>query len=527
MDFATIDPDVRDSWEAYEREFLLQELPDVDTRPGSVPNELLVRPAAASFAEREAYLRQYADNYSISVMAQSSSPDDAMADKLCANIGVTRKPGAVATGSVALWTSQTADVFMYNDNKLIGYDGTVMRVAKTYIGTLDLTDKTSTDTIEYRQMLQVGDRYVFVVPVETSTAYAGVMAAGSAITLDPAHSQIDSAEVASPISGGSLAETSTAMLNRALEGLALKAPIGTIHVEALLAESSYNVMSSAVFGMGDAEQTRGRRDALGVDAGGRVDAVVRTSQMPTVDVLTKTCAKLSSGQWRALITRYDSPGFYRVVKILTASSVSELTDQTAITVTPGYESETHGPWLPDAASARFSAYQTAAIDFTFDGVTGTSAEFQIWLERMPSLEELQAYVQQPDLRGRGSDLLVKAAVPVYVDIHVALVASSQADVDTATQAILDMVNTTAVGKGVLSSTDIVIAVRNVLPTATIDLPVRMEAEIWTPGGTIESISSYDGELKVPTKASVGLFPTNSIFIASAGSVEVRLSAGVF
>ena len=64
-----------------------------------MPSPKAVRPAAASFAERESYLDQYADNYSIAVMATMPNPDAAMADKLCANIGVTRKTGAVATGA--------------------------------------------------------------------------------------------------------------------------------------------------------------------------------------------------------------------------------------------------------------------------------------------------------------------------------------------------------------------------------------------------------------------------------------------
>jgi hypothetical protein len=320
------------------------------------------------------------------------------------------------------------------------------------------------------------------------------------------------------------------MLNRALEGLAAKAPMGKIHIEALLADSGYNVMSSAVFGMGDPEQTRGRKDALGVDAGGRVDAVVRTAQMPSVDTITKTCAMQSSGKWRAIFDRYESPGFYRVAKILSTTSVSVLTDQSAITMTPGYLSETGGPWLPDATCARFSAYQTMLVDFTFEGVTGATgatADFQLWLDRMPSIEAIQDYVQRPDLKGRGSDLLIKAAVPVYVDIKVGLVASSQADTDTAAQAILDMVNALPVGKGVLSAADMVLAVRDVLPDASIDLPIRSEAEIWTPEGTIVRISSYEGELKVPTKLDLGLTPANSIFIASSESIDVKLSAGVF
>lgn len=525
MDFATIDPTVQATWEAYEREFLLKELPDVDTRPGSVPNELIVRPAAASFAEREAYLKTYADNYSIAVMAQSSDPDAAMADKLCANIGVTRKAGSVATGAAALWNDGTSDVFMYRDNKLVAGSVT-MRVPKTYVGTTDLSGKVDSDTVEYRLMLRSGASYLFVVPVETEEAYGGTLAAGTALTLSPLHSQVDSAEVASPVTGGALPETTTAMLNRALEGLAAKAPMGRIHIEALLADSGYNVMSSAVFGMGDVEQTRGRRDALGVDAGGRVDACVRTSQAPVVDVITKTCAKQASGDWRAIITRYDSPGFYRVVKILSPTSVAELSDPGAIMLTPGFQSESGGPWLPDAASARFSAYQTMAVDFPFEGITGTSAVFQLWLERMPSIEELQAYVQRPDLKGRGSDLLIRAAVPVYVSLQVAVVATSQADVETAATAVVDMINELPVGQGVLSVADVVLAVRAAVPGAQVDLPVRMEGEIWTPAGTLERIQSYDGELKVPYLPDYGLTPANAVFLATADTVSAGLSAGV-
>jgi hypothetical protein len=114
---------------------------------------------------------------------------------------------------------------------------------------------------------------------------------------------------------------------------------------------------------------------------------------------------------------------------------------------------------------------------------------------MAGLADLQNYVDKDTEHFIGQDIAVKAAVPVALDIgctvHSATTLTDD-DLEGIRQAIVDYVNSTEVGIGVLNFSDIRAAVLVTYPDVDLRLPCVITGNIMTKDGAIDAITSNTG-----------------------------------
>lgn len=462
--------------------------PRLLTAAGSVLRELLIRPVAYVYAWILANFNKMFNESTMEYLQTSTSTDNETADAVASNYFVSRRSGVRSRSMITLIIS-SATVQIPAGSAFI-VDGIRLLTERTIIG------------MGSRYELVNGVQYVPVMPYDTSagTFMCGVpvvsaeignieCAAGADVTMGFANSSVVEALLTSPVSGGRDIETDAELMDRAEYNTA-NAGIGSYYgIKKKLADSPVDVLGLGVVAGEDAPMFRARYNTVGVSPGGYVDCYIKTYNQYMADVLS-------------LHIDYDSPVTEHTIRIddimhsgLFAVRSLRVNGEAIPAYRVSFESSSD---ILDGRGARLSIYQVTVISFsTPSAVTQLDAGIDVLY--MPGIHDVQTYMDTSANRFIGQSLMIKAAVPVRVAVACKLAYNGELTEDIISgikTSMVDCVNTTPVGAGILNFSDMEKAVRQAYPGADIRLPCSMTGSMVLRDGSTTGMVSVSGVLDV-------------------------------
>jgi len=508
---------------ATELQALLSETyPAGDFAVGTVNYDLLVVPASLLYATHEFKIDTVRDNLSLSQVLSTYYPDPTLVDNLLSNFGVVRGPGVSSVGLINVFTSATQNLYIPSTAE-IECNGIRLSPTKSFVGVPGTITEQDTSEVSYLQMRDYDAlTKVFTISAATVEAATTVLSVGQICTSSLNNAQITKLETGSTFTGGKVEETTLELLDRARTGVNARVVTGRDNIRSFLqTQTAVNVVDSAVFGMGDDLQLRDAVNSAGISAGGRVDVYIKTAPVPVEVKQLFTGTRVSGNIWDIEIPSDVFPGAYGCSRV----GYADIPLDVGITYTLGYTAA--GPWplVSSALHARYSKYQTMHIGFETTAVDSavSTASFEVTVFYMPGVETLQDFLNGAGVRSHAFDHVVKAVIPVIVDLDVDIEYSAGVTPPTAgslRQSISDIINLKAVGVEALFASDIVYATRLAFVDSTVRMPVNLRARIYMPDGTVTYTSSQN-HIKAPVAPGISF--RNTAFFCFPHSVNVSLS----
>jgi hypothetical protein len=160
--------------------------------------------------------------------------------------------------------------------------------------------------------------------------------------------------------------------------------------------------------------------------------------------LTKTATLLSvdnsgNGTWQIEILRGDVPGFYEIASVTPVGAGPSFVGTFAI-VNEVRGLDLTGPgFIPDiveVSEGMFTMFETDTFQFVDSTGTqlnmppGSTQSYEVTVRGIPLIDQIQAYVSGFDVRSYGSDVLIKAPIPCFVQLSFIIAKkNTQADPD--------------------------------------------------------------------------------------------------
>ena len=481
--------------------------PKLQTNYGAVHDLVLLPAGALSARWRDSFDRLTRSSSLQAIEADPSLADDVAVDAVLSNYFVERTPGAAASGEILVTVSR-------NQITTVAA-GTVFRArGQSFTATATFTARPAplTAVLPTDRVLTplLDGNYGFNVTVSAEQiGTAGSISRGTVFEVDNPPTSFVRAAAASDFTGGAAASTNQEMLDRLHRGVAAKTLSGRANMTALLLSVVPNLVYDSVIGLGDAEMLRDRRTVMPFSVGGRMDWYLRSSIQLIQKKITKSAVLLSkagpmSSVWQVELSRDDYPGFYEVRSILPKDSVVDGT----LTVTSDVRGlDLTGSWIPDVADAvegAYTRYQTAILRFQDDmtDVTamsvGDQAEYDLIVAGQPQIDAAQQYILDSSIRHYGADVLVKAAVPVFVSLSLTIqqpAGQAEVDVEAIQQSLADFVNTLPF-LGRLSASQLHDVVHNFLSKPAMTSSIQMVGRLRYPDGSSRTLVNTE-LLEVP------------------------------
>lgn len=459
--------------------------PGMQTKTGSVIRELLVRPFAYLYSWCLDNMARYRRESTVQYLQTSQLTENEVADAIASNYFVTRRQGTPSHGAVTVVTTTPALQLPAGST----FTANGMQLATPYrtIAMIGAQTVLQGDT-QYVPLISIGNNYAASIPVESVEEGAVEIAAGTPIEMGFTYSGVVSAELTSPVTGGTSTETDAQLMRRAEYNTASSGVGSWYGIRRLLNACPVNVLDFGLLAGEDKLLYRARYNTININPGGYADVYVKTQSQAAVGELHSTISITEPGTAQAVFTSSMSiAGAISVVKLVVAGSV--VNDYTVA----------YGSANPDvtASGARLGVSQTMTV--TFQTQASAGADAVAYVNYMPGLVDIQAFVDQDTNSFIGQDIMIKGAVPVQV--HLDCVAKSGTALTDAQMALLkstlcDTVNALPVGTGKVNFSDLRKAASAALPEVELRLPCTMSAETPLPGGGVDAFYSVSGILDI-------------------------------
>lgn len=481
-------------------------VPNASVSVGSTIYDLVLRPIAIISGKVSDMFDELIYKSSLSYLESSGNIEKGAADAVLANYFVTRKSGEKPVGTMLIVSNSQSTTVPFGAN--FDVMGTTVATTATTVATYGDADyvSNSQDTI-YVKAYKVGDTYCFSVIVEAVDNVDRIIPQGTQAETSSYIPGFVRAELISALEGGSAGETDSSMVSRAKsEVCSWYGCNNSIHK--LLNASGITVYSCMSFDGNDPEMFRTMSSPVYIGTAGMVDVYAKTSQYPmggsveitvsrditdVTDVLPKGVIGISS------IVR-ASDGLPVSADIIWGSTRNSITDM----------------------GARFSAYQSVKLNNIKYGDLSLSPGEVIIVTYtyMPYIKELQEYIERPDVRVLGMDILVKAAIPATITLRASCVHAGHS-INDISNTIKQVINGSPTGTTQLDLSDIQEYLSNTLPGAYLKSPVFMQASSYDINGRLTAVERIsDGVLTNP-KSSEELTGRVRFFCISDAEVVIE------
>ena len=503
--------------------FISQNYTDIETGPGSVINELLVKLAASLLNEQ--YNTVQTLNQGSNIAAVLSSAEDTYLptiDALASNYNTTRSTGTKVTGKIKV-TVAGEESFSF----LKGLVFTQDTLNINYLLREDtLVSPNPGPILNETQLYQENGFYHFVLDVEAETeGPAYQLSAGTILSLNPDTyiSGFVKAEAYGNFSSGRAIETDkelVAKIKYSLGSTRCESPIGLINK---FSQTFPGFRALSVCGANDAELTRAKHNFLGISTFGKADIYVRSSLGPEVKQLVKTATKISEDTWQLAIANHEIPGFYYIQAIRPYTQKINLGGTLLFSppvFTTSFYAGQRNNELSVPMDSRFTKYQAAEITFKHADVpsssVGSSADFEVHAVYQPNILEMQDLLLLDDERLACADYLVKAVLPCMVSLKIDLLKKRSTDTFDSLNLqqlkadLFNYINSIPFGSELYASN--LVDICHNYSIKRVDLPISMTGVILCNDGSSITISDSDS-LTIPYNLSKGISPkTTQYFI---------------
>lgn len=515
--------------------WVLDRLPTVDVND-PVLISIWLGPMAERLVEQDLVLESVATYGQLSTNVTNSITDDALAvrlrDELATSLAIEQSPASLAVGEVAIRLSTArglalplGTLFYFNG---IGYSTTEI---VTFRAAADRTNVTTE-----RILVQLADGTwrgtVSVAALEPGSV--ANIAEGTELTPDQGIVGLVSVTASTAFVGGRDQNAMQDLIDAVFNHTAFRTLGTRDQIVAMLQTRTEigSVRQCGVIGFGDAEMQRDKLFGLPL-GGGCADIYLASADYPTTHevVVEAVLSVIASGRatYRCGLDRDISPGYLRIVSAIDDATQSELTvisDQRGIDLSPLTGEQV--PSLSIASHGSFSRFQTSSV--VFEGVADSAMVLQasrtlrLRLQRINGLETAQQIVSSRTSRYLAGDTLVRAAIPIFLQISIKLTTSFDAQVanpELIRSAVVEAVMRRPMRARIYQS-DIVQAISRYIPDDVAVSRVDFEGKLVKPDGSEQSISS-SGMFAVPNLPDEQITPrTVAIYtVASAVLISVE------
>ena len=520
---------------------LQEDNPDLDLKRGVVHDIILYYHSVL-----ESAVRENLDRYQSARSLQQIEADPTIADTdtvsdVLSNWGITRKDGTKATGEVAIVVSTSTSVTI-SAGSVFEANGLKFVTSNSYTSTSNPASVT-TDNDRFMTKLSDGN-YVFTIFVTAvEVGEASQLPVNTLLVPDSTISNYVTSYASSAFLGGSDTETNTELVNQLQDGISAKALSNRVNMRALLRSLSQfsSATNQSIVGYGDAEMVRDKHSIFPLSYGGRVDWYIRGQANLSVTSLIKEAVLISvdasgNGTWQFSLIKDEVPGFYEVTRVLLSGADPISNETFTITSDSRGVDLTGTGFIPDIKTqdeGAFTAYQTATIQFV-DTETNASAmtpgdkqNYSVDVSSTPHVQELQDYMGSRDTRSFGSDVLIKAPVPCFVQVSMTLNKSS-GDSDPDTSGIKTAIASVINGTGFIGRLDgsrILEVVNGYIQNNISVTDLDMLGRIFTPQYTSKWVRDGDS-LVIPDDANNMVSAKTVQFFTDVSDISVNIKTTI-
>lgn len=513
---------------------LLQEkYPELDLRRGVLHDIVAFLAGGICGAISQHMIREALAASSLSELLlspTSASPD--RVNRLLANYNLRRRQGTKARGFVTVVVTKPDPIVVLKD--------TVCTVASLqFAATSAVTATTTPNSTQTLLIARGNNRWEFDVPVEAiEPGTIGNVAMDTPFAISPQPANVVSAYANGDFFNGRNEETNAELLARQQLGLAKPGTSSPSHIIAKLQQNPdiSDAGFYSIVGFGDPEMSRDSHGLLPISRGGKVDVYCRTSPVPQVRLFRKLCTVLQhvGGMplWQCELNREEAAGVYFVQAVRSVIPDRVIHSRSGVTLhrTPQilpYDIPRHD--IETATEAYGSAFQLLTVQFTSADfgaqlpAIGDTREFYIAVWQLPYITSLQQWIDSPENRHPGGDILIKAGIPCRVIINCTGISRQNYDEVTLTAIAEDIAN--EINQLPFSSALYASLVSDVLqaklPHARIDY-IDMHGSIAGPLQDI--VVRQEGQaLRIPALPASGVTAKTTMFVASAADINLSLT----
>jgi uncharacterized phage protein gp47/JayE len=519
--------------QSYEQQaqMLAETFPSLDTRRG-VFGDIVLYANAILAADRIAQLETLRRSLSLSLLAEDpDGADPAVVDMVLANWGVSRGTSLPSQGNIVIVLRQKTALTVPSGAVFVS-GGQRYRTTQTFVAR---TAQENVSSDNDRLLVQIAaDRWAFTVEAvaETAGTAGQVKKDAQFVPLSPPTSFVR-AYAEDDFTGAVDALTTPQMLDQLQLGIAAKAYSNRVTTEAMIKQQEGHeaITAVSIIGAGDVELLRSKSSVLPLALPGGTDVYIRSRSVPQLVTLRKTATYVGTtdccGEWQFVLAADDFPGFYDVVQVRqtdgTVASNRMPSDVRGIDViNNGYV-----PDMPTPRDGAYTAYQTAVINFIDPDTPHTSLvsnvstrEYDVVVRGLPLVDSVQEQLNAREVRNPAGDHVVRAAIPCFVSVSLAVAGASPENVDAIKNAVAGYVNSTAFVSAIYAS-KIGEAVHAVLSAAATVSNVDITGRLRTPGGEWVVFRSRD-VLEVPECAEQDVTSRTVCFFLDPQDVRVTL-----
>lgn len=510
--------------------FISQNYADIETGPGSVISELLIKLAAALQNEQYNNIATLNQGKSISsVMDSTTDSYSPVMDLIASNYNTIRSTGVQVSGKLKITVDRINN---YSFNAGFVFTQPALNLNYTLINSVRVST-TPTTALNEVQLYESQGFYYFILDVMAESVGPEYQVASGTVFTVAAENRLTgfvSATAYGNFTSGKAPETDKELIGK------IKSNLGNTRFESAagiannFGKTFAGFQSLSVCGANDAEMVRSKQNALGISTFGKADVYVRSSMGPETLKIKKSATKTAENTWVMAIANADVPGFYDITAILPIIPNVNL-GGTLVRTKPiefdfsFYPGQRNNEILL-ASEARFTKYQTAVITFTYadspSSPIGTTENFSVQATYQPDILEMQDLLLQDTTRLACADYLVKAAIPCDVTLKINLVKKRTTDtfeslnLQQLKKDIFTYVNTLPFGEALYASN--IVNICHNYDIKHVDLPVFMIGVITCPDNTNIIIEDTD-VLTIPQAIEKGVSPKTTLYFINYYKVD--------
>lgn len=513
--------------------------PELDLRVGTAIRDILVRTSAQSSGVMSKDIDDLRATMSFKLLEEN--PDlatDAVVESLASNYGVVRREGVSASGYAA--------IYFLRDEEVIIPSGYRLRRGSYEYETTQLWKIRSAPSASNELPLYTDENGVpfAIIPMSAidSGSATNVQAGETMELLDNTVLLVNSAESYSDISGGRDQETVEELLQRISEALSHRELTSQAAISVRL-KNEYPVVDDVIVtGFGDEEQLRDKHNVFGVAIGSRIDAWVKTFTEPERMTLIKRATKVSDGAYTFTLTPDEVGVIYKIAAVTSPESIITadgsnrptvgsypFTEQRNLYNSSGISHDISSD--PDLAiiETAYTRWQSTTVTVTDVGAVGGTEPYPAELDLRvdvyvaPQIDTIQAYLDDADNRNKEADILVRGAIPAFVELSIPIYRKSSAvlDLDAMRTAVTDYVNDKNLGDDLtLSQLASVLHQYDILKVGTTDEDLIMTATIRAADGSELTLSGSELRIQDVRDAQKQVTADTTVFVADVGNVYV-------
>lgn len=539
-------------------QWMAERHPDVELTRGVFHDLVLYFDGLLNAAIQENIERVRKSNSLLKITADPTLADTEIVDSVLSNFNLVRDNGTPAVGVVTIvFNSPTRTAISAATRFTEENDQVVFLPTEAFVA---LPPTATVSAANERKMVAVGDgTYAANITVRAQEiGAAGNIRRGTALVPNSVLNNVASVYAATDFIKGKDPSTNEEYLNKLAPALASKT-IGSrqSYSSFITGQPAFaNIAHLSILGCGDPEQQRDQHSLFPISGGGKVDIYAQTNTyaQETEHLLeavyigpnaaytrnaNNNCGSSGIGIstapgtiWQVTIDRNRAPGFYDVTRVAPPNAPNN--SGYGVVLDNRGRDVSELDFVPDILypqESTYTRYQTAVIQFE-DTDTQPSATliagqtkkiYAVTTRGMPLIAEMQDFMAAREVRPRGTDVLVKAAVPCFTTISFEIrKAASEADPDIAAikAAVSDAVSKTGFS-GQLHASNISTVVHKYLAGKQALGAIDMFGRIRRPDGTADFVRDST-ILRLPTDYQRLVTGRTTAFLTAPEDVAVSI-----